>query len=169
MNSPHLPVSTASDAARIMSKLHHPVGVVAGPQLLEVELIDEDPDQLRKKDSPGFSMASLQGLAATIAARGLKSPISVRPHPQRPGRLMINHGARRLRAVKLLEQTRIRGYVDKDYSHDDQVIENLQRNNLTARELAEYVGVQVGKGDHRPNLRAPWASRPSLFISTITC
>jgi ParB-like partition proteins len=131
-----------------LSSMLKPKAAVTGaePQELAIDLIDEDPNQPRKKDNPGFTPESIQGLADTIAARGLKSPISVRVHPDVPGRYMVNHGHRRLRAVKLLGKPLIRGYVDNDYSDDDQVIENLQRNNLTARELAEYVGTQVGKG-----------------------
>ena len=119
---------------------------VNGPQELDISLIDADPNQPRKKDSPGFSDESIKGLADTIAARGLKSPISVRAHPDIPGRFMVNHGARRLLAVKSLGKTVIPGYIDNDYNDDDQVIENLQRSNLTARELAEYIGVQINKG-----------------------
>lgn len=131
-----------------LSSMLKPKAAVTGaePQELTIDLIDEDPNQPRKKDNPGFTPESIQGLADTIAARGLKSPISVRVHPEAPGRYMVNHGHRRLRAVKLLGKPMIRGYVDNDYNDDDQVIENLQRNNLTARELAEFVGVQVGKG-----------------------
>jgi len=131
-----------------LSSMLKPKAAVTGvePQELAIDLIDEDPNQPRKKDNPGFTPESIQGLADTIAARGLKSPISVRVHPDDPGRYMVNHGHRRLRAVKLLGKPLIRGYVDNDYNDDDQVIENLQRNNLTARELAEHIGKQIGKG-----------------------
>lgn len=40
------------------------------PTLLDINLIDEDPNQPRKEDNPGFSQQSLKELALTIAERG---------------------------------------------------------------------------------------------------
>jgi ParB family chromosome partitioning protein len=76
----------------------------------------------------------------------VKSPISVRDHPTRPGRYLINHGARRFRASKVAGKTTIPAFVDNDYNEVDQVIENLQRNELTAREIADYIGRELAKG-----------------------
>ena len=42
----------------------------AGPLELALDLIDEDPNQPRTEDNPGFSKASLEELAATIRHRG---------------------------------------------------------------------------------------------------
>ena len=113
---------------------------------LPLELIDEDPDQPRQKDSPGFSASRLAELAATISARGVKTPISVRDHPVESGRYLINHGARRFRASKLAGAATIPAFIDNDYADADQVIENLQRNELTPREIADYIGRQLAKG-----------------------
>lgn len=71
---------------------------VAGPQDLPLELIDEDPNQPRKEDNPGFSPESIAEIGQTIKDRGVKSPISVRENPDAPGRYLINHGARRFSA-----------------------------------------------------------------------
>lgn len=117
-----------------------------GPLELPIELIDEDPDQPRKEDNPGFAVASLEELAATIRERGVKSPISVRDNPEAEGRYLINHGARRFRASKLAGKEFIPGFVDNDYNEADQVIENLQRNELTAREIADFIGRELAKG-----------------------
>lgn len=116
------------------------------PIELEMDLIDEDPHQPRREDNPGFSAQSIAELGATIKARGVKSPISVRDNPDAPGRYLINHGARRYRASRWAEKTTIPGFIDNNYIEADQVIENLQRNELTPREIADYIGRELAKG-----------------------
>lgn len=108
---------------------------------IAMELIEEDPHQPRTY----FDQASLEELAATIAIRGVKTPISIRPNPDAEGRFIINHGARRFRASGIAGKTTIPAFVDGDYTEADQVIENLQRDALTAREIAEYIGRELAK------------------------
>jgi len=119
-------------------------GVTAGSGKaaeIAMELIEEDPHQPRTY----FDQASLEELAATIAIRGVKTPISIRPNPDAEGRFIINHGARRFRASGIAGKTTIPAFVDGDYTEADQVIENLQRDALTAREIAEYIGRELAK------------------------
>lgn len=78
------------------------------PLLLAVDSIDEDPAQPRMEFDPG----ALQELADTIKARGVRQPISVRPHPGQPERWMLNFGSRRLRASKLAGNREIPAFVD---------------------------------------------------------
>ena len=66
------------------------------PLSLPIDSIDEDPEQPRRE----FEPEAMAELAQTIEARGVRQPVSVRPHPQHPGRWMLNFGARRLRASK---------------------------------------------------------------------
>ncbi len=113
---------------------------------LDMNLIDEDPNQPRTEENPGFSVQSLNELAETIRQRGVKTPISVRDNPDKPGRYLINHGARRMRASKIAQKSTIPGFIDNDYNEIDQVIENLQRNELTAREIADFIGRELAKG-----------------------
>lgn len=116
------------------------------PLAIELDLIDEDSNQPRSSDSPGFSEESLEELAASIRLRGVKTPISVREDSRVPGRFIINHGARRYRASLLASKVTIPGFIDNDYNEADQVVENLQRNALTAREIANFVGREMAKG-----------------------
>lgn len=141
---------------------------LVGPLALALRVIDEDPHQPRTEDNPGFSAQSIEELAATIALRGVKSPISVREHPTRPGRYLINHGARRFRASKVAGKTTIPAFDDNDYNEVDQVIENLQRNQLTAREIADYIGRELAKGVRHGDIAKSIGKSPSFVTQHIT-
>ena len=117
-----------------------------GFQELPLDLIDEDPHQPRSPDNPGFAPEAIEEIGMTIRARGVKSPISVRENPERPGRYLINHGARRYRGSKWAGKTTIPAFIDNDYNETDQVVENIQRNELTAREIADFIGRELAKG-----------------------
>jgi ParB family chromosome partitioning protein len=138
-----------------------------GPLALALRLIDEDPHQPRTEDNPGFSAQSIAELAATIQSRGVKSPISVRDNPTRPGRYLINHGARRFRASKAAGKTTIPAFVDNDYNEVDQVIENLQRNQLTAREIADYIGRELAKGIRHGDIAKAIGKSPAFVTQHI--
>lgn len=143
--------------------MHH-----SGPLLLNLSLIDEDCNQPRTNDNPGFSLESLRELSATIQLRGIKTPISVRENPNDPGRYIINHGARRFRASKLAGKTHIPGFIDNDYLEADQVIENIQRNELTSREIANYIGRELAKGKKKGTIAKELGKSPAFITQHIT-
>src|SRR5277367_1622151 len=93
------------------------------PLRLPLTIIDEDPDQPRKR----FDQGELQAMAESIRLRGILQPIGVRPAEN--GRHVLVFGARRLRAAKLAERADIPAIVVPDVQHDlaTQVIENQQR------------------------------------------
>ena len=136
----------------------------SGPLHLALELIDEDPNQPRTNDNPGFSKGSLEELAATILLRGVKTPISVRENQDDSGRFTINHGARRVRASVLAGKETIPAFIDNDYNEADQVIENLQRNELTAREIADFIGRELAKGAKKSDI-ATAIGKSAAFVS----
>ena len=105
------------------------------PLQLPVADIDEDPMQPRQE----FETEPLQQLADSISRHGLLQAISVRRHPADPQRWMINFGARRLRACRLLGLTSIAATVNETASSYAQVIENEQREGLKPLELALFV------------------------------
>lgn len=109
---------------------------------LALNLIDEDPNQPRNE----FDPVTLQELAETIKLRGVKTPISVHPNLKKNGYFIINHGARRYRASILAGKESIPAFIDSDYTQADQIIENLQRDNLTPREIADFIGRQLSTG-----------------------
>ena len=105
------------------------------PLELDITLIDEDPNQPRVD----FDEDGLKDLANSIKERGVKSAISVRSNPNEAGRYIINHGARRYRASVLVGKTTIPANIDDDYSFSEQIVENVQRADLTPQELAKAV------------------------------
>ena len=133
-----------------------------GPLDLDIGLIDEDSHQPRTKNNPGFGDESLNELAASIRLRGVKTPISVRDNPNALGRYLINHGARRFRASKRADKATIPGFIDNDYNEADQVVENLQRNELTAREIADYIGRELAKGVKRGEIAKSISKSPAF-------
>lgn len=138
------------------------VGTEGRPLALPLDDIDEDPGQPRTAANPGFTAHSLAELAASIGLRGVKTPISVHHHPDSPGRYIINHGARRYRASRLAQLTVIPGFIDDDYSATDQMVENLQRNELTAREIANYIGRELSKGLKRGQIASNISKSPAF-------
>lgn len=134
---------------------------------LDLDLIDEDPHQPRTESNPGYTLTGIEELGTTIKSRGVKSPISVRVNPNDPNRYLINHGARRFRASKWAGRTTIPAFIDNDYNETDQVIENLQRENLTAREIADFIGRELSKGRRAVEI-AQAIGKSKAFVSQHT-
>ncbi len=147
---------------RVFSALNKPVRNFAEPLNIDLDLIDEDPNQPRKDNNPGFSEQSLNELAETIRSRGLKSPISVRHNSNNPSRYIINHGARRYRASRIAGYTTIPALIDDNYDEIDQIIENLQRNELTASEIAEFIGREVARGKKMKDIAKEIGKSPTF-------
>jgi ParB family chromosome partitioning protein len=152
------------DLSSLLASPDAPQGGNGAPLELELAQIDEDPHQPRTQ----FDETSLAELADTIKARGVKTPISVRPHPEIEGRFIINHGARRYRASVLAGKTTIPGFVDADYNEADQVIENLQRDALTAREVADYIGRELANGRKKGEIAKAIGKSPAFVTQHAT-
>lgn len=118
----------------------------------------------RGPDNPGFSPRSISELAASYGDKGPKTPISLRDNPDTPGRYIINHGHRRFRAAKVKKLTSIPAFIDNDYNEIDQIIENLQRNELTAREIADWIGRELAKGIKKAGI-AKSIGKSAEFVS----
>lgn len=138
-----------------------------GPLMLPLDLIDEDPHQPRSEGNPGFSEERMAELAASIELRGVKTPVSVRDNPAAPGRYLINHGARRFRAAKRAGKTVIPGFIDNDHHEEDQIVENLQRDELTAREIADYIGRELAKGLKKGEIARNISKSPAFVTQHI--
>ena len=100
---------------------------------LEVESIKPNPKQPRTE----FDDGALEELADSIATLGLIQPITVRREPD--GKYIIISGERRWRASKLAGRKTIPAYireVDDKELHEMALVENIQRQDLNAMEIA---------------------------------
>lgn len=140
---------------------------VGGPLHIKIADIDEDPDQPRKKDNPGFSARSIAELAASYGPKGPKSPISLRNSGPAPGRYIINHGHRRFRAAKVKGLDNIPAFIDDDYNEVDQVIENLQRDELTPREIADWIGRELARGKKKGEIAKSIGKSPAFVTQHV--
>ena len=100
---------------------------------LEIESIIPNPKQPRTS----FDDDALEELADSIATLGLIQPITVRKEAD--GKYIIISGERRWRASKLASKSTIPAYVrdvDDKELHEMALVENIQRQDLNAMEIA---------------------------------
>lgn len=128
---------------------------------LEIDISDiiEDPHQPRKY----FPEESLRELADSIKDKGVKSPISLKPKNSE-GKYILNYGARRLKASILAGKQTIPAFIDEEHDDYDQMHENLQRDNLTALEIAWFIERKIKDGEKKGDI----AKRLNKHISFIT-
>jgi ParB family chromosome partitioning protein len=122
--------------------------VLGRPLQIPVKDIDEDPAQPRQE----FDAESMAELENSIRLHGVKTPVSIRPHPTEQKRWILNFGARRLRASKALGKTTIPAFVDRSHTDYQQVIENLQREDLKPRELAMFIKKKMDEGEKQAQI-----------------
>lgn len=108
----------------------------------DMSLIDLDPNQPRDEYDEDF----LKELSEAIKRRGVRSPISIREDPDNPERFIVNHGHCRYLSSEMAGKTTIPAFIDNDHDEDDQVIENIQRDNLKPRQIAKYIGKKKAQG-----------------------
>ena len=107
---------------------------------IALDLIDEDVNQPRKN----FNAETLRELAESIREVGLQSPVIVQPKPD--GRYLLLQGGRRFRACKLLGLAEISALFTEKKDAYAQMVENLQRDDLTPMEIANFVGGELSRG-----------------------
>ncbi len=122
--------------------------VLGRPLQIPVKDIDEDPAQPRQE----FDAESMAELENSIRLHGVKTPVSIRPHPTEQKRWILNFGARRLRASKAVGKTTIPAFVDRSHTDYQQVIENLQREDLKPRELAMFIKKKMDEGEKQAQI-----------------
>ncbi|MBH0202615.1 MAG: ParB/RepB/Spo0J family partition protein [Nitrospira sp.] len=122
--------------------------VLGRPLQISVKDIDEDPGQPRQE----FDAESMEELEQSVRLHGVKTPISIRPHPTEQKRWILNFGARRLRASKAVGKATIPAFVDRSHTDYQQVIENLQREDLKPRELAMFIKRKMDEGEKQAQI-----------------
>lgn len=130
------------------------------PIAIAIDDLIEDPNQPRQD----FDEGELKKLAENIKAKGVKTPISVKPK-NTVGKYVINHGARRYRASRLAGKTTVPAFIDENHDKYDQVAENLLRDDLTPMELALFIHERVEAGDKKNEIAQRLGQESQSFIS----
>lgn len=129
--------------------------------LIKMDLIEEDPLNVRTI----FNELQLEQLAESIKENGVLTPISVRDNPEKPGHYIINNGARRFRASQIAQQDTIPAFIDNSHDELNQMIDNIQREDLSIIEIAEKIKKLLAPGDLTKSALAKRAGKPPAWIS----
>lgn len=131
------------------------------PLKVALDLIDEDPDQPRRE----FPEEELQNLAASIRIEGILQPIVVR-RSEKVGRFIIVMGARRYRAAKLAELTEVPIFIQvaDEANPYAQMVENIQRDDLKASEIARFITARLEAGEKQTEV-ARRLGKPRDWVS----
>ncbi|MCK1494438.1 ParB/RepB/Spo0J family partition protein [Bradyrhizobium sp. 180] len=119
------------------------------PLLVAIDCIDEDPDQPRRN----FSEQELEELSQSIAEHGVLQPIVLRRSDEH-GRYVIVMGARRYRAARRARLREMPAFVQDAGLPDRcaQMIENIQRDDLRAPEIARFIADRLDTGDTQADI-----------------
>lgn len=122
---------------------------IGQPTCIAVDRIDEDPDQPRRS----FDEQKLEELAESILQHGVLQPIVLRQATEE-GRYVIVMGARRYRAAKRAGLHDIPAFVHAVGSPDRyvQMVENIQRDDLNAPEIAAFIADRLDQGDNQADI-----------------
>ena len=130
------------------------IGIVLS---LPLDKVIEDSTQPRTE----FDAEELTKLSEDIARRGVQAPIAVRPAVD--GIYQIIHGARRFRASGMAGLLTIPAIVQADeVAFDDysQVLENTQRDNLTALDIARFIQKRKALGESNSQIARNLSEKP---------
>ncbi|HBP5913441.1 TPA: ParB/RepB/Spo0J family partition protein [Pseudomonas aeruginosa] len=123
-----------------------PAGAVAQPDgkamRLKLTDIEPDPNQPRTEKKP----EEIAEIGENIRERGVKQPISVKPHPDKPGKWIINDGELRYLGSQWAGVEDIPVVVDEDFDDFDQVNANEKRFALRPMELAAFIKRKLDDG-----------------------
>lgn len=91
-------------------------------------------------------------LNENVRQRGVKSPISLRPHPSEPDTWVINHGHCRYDAAAAAGFATIPYFVDPNFDSYDQIAENLQRSDLSIWAVAGFIKRKLDEGQSKTEI-----------------
>ncbi len=119
------------------------------PLLIPLSDLDEDPDQPRRV----FGEEELAQLADSIRSIGVLQPLVIRPSDV-SGRYVIIMGARRYRAARIAGLDAVPVIIQDANTPDRyaQMIENIQRDDLAAVEIAAFVAARLQDGEKQADI-----------------
>jgi ParB family chromosome partitioning protein len=118
---------------------------------MSLHKIQKDSSNLRpafEQRSPAEQQQQRE-LDANVKKRGVKSPISLRPHPTIPDTWIINHGHCRYDAALAANLDKIPYFVDPNFDSYDQIAENLHRSDLSIWAIAEFIKRKLEQGESK--------------------
>ncbi|HCW5914769.1 ParB/RepB/Spo0J family partition protein [Acinetobacter baumannii] len=131
-----------------VSKLHTN-NLAAGDKIhiLAIDDVQEDPNNPRKK----YNEEKIVELALSIAAVDQLQPISVRDNPEEKGKYLANFGSSRIRAIRWLKEnmpdhpnsSTIKAVINNNFRKMGKLVENVQREGLTAFEIGMMLKEEV--------------------------
>ncbi|MGP9780653.1 ParB/RepB/Spo0J family partition protein [Psychrobacter sp. 364] len=135
--------------------------VVSAITEVEINIIHEDPNNPRKV----FNDKNLAELSESIAKFGVLCPISIKPHPEIENEYMINHGHRRFRAAQTAGLNLIPAFLDNNINEVGQFLENIQREDLTPLDIANWLSHAKETQGLKSNELAAMLSKSSTWVS----
>ncbi|WP_413674384.1 ParB/RepB/Spo0J family partition protein [Massilia cellulosiltytica] len=137
------------------------------PKEMPLGDIIPDPANPRNTDDENEPAAieAQKELDADVAERGVKTPISVRPHPNILGKYIINYGRRRYRAACNNAFATIPAFVDEKFDSYDQFNENELRTGLSTRARALFIKSRLDAGDTRGEIAQRMRKKNQNFIT----
>jgi ParB family chromosome partitioning protein len=136
---------------------------------LEIPLVDIFPDPKNPRnlddDSAPAEVEAQEGLDADVAERGVKTPISIRPHPSISGKYIINYGHRRYRAACRNSLATIPAFIDERFDSYDQLNENELRTGLSTRARALFIKNRLDAGDAKGEIARRMCKKNQNFIT----
>lgn len=134
------------------------------PMQVTLDLIDHDPLQPRRS----IDDATLEELSLSFRMHGVLEPVSLRSHPERLGRYIVNRGERRVRAARRAGLMTIPAFLDELVDPFAQAAENLHRENLSPFDLATFIAERQKEGHSRAAI-ARRLNKPRSFITEAAC
>lgn len=137
------------------------------PLSLALDDIVPDSNNPRNADDDGTpaAIAAQDELDADVAARGVKTPISVRAHPTLPGKYVINYGHRRYKSARRNRFATIPAFVDEQFDTYDQVNENELRVGLTTRARALFIKSRLDAGESKVEITERLRKKNQAFVT----
>lgn len=149
-----------TDELRSLSSMLNPAPKKDKVLNIKLEDIITDPNQPRKT----FDDESLEALSESIETYGVLQPIGLREENEH-GKFMIVFGERRFRAAQLIDGlTEIPGILIESVDPVLQMIENIQRNDLTPMEIGQWIQSRLDQGYSSVDI-ARQLNKPKDYVS----
>lgn len=125
--------------------------VTGPPPEMPIHRVHFDPSNARRDEDENSpeGLEEQSELTQDIKKRGVKSPVSLRPHPTVTGEYMLNYGHRRLRGAIEAGLATIPYFIDVSFDSYDQVKENLLHRKPSIWALAEFIQRRLDEGQSK--------------------